>query len=242
MADVSKVAKHVPDRFRALNHDFGPSGAKRVLVVGDSYAQDFINATFESNASGSAEFSTIFISWDCQIYFGTAPVDEFIEPRFRPECVKEHAADGLAERLPRADIVFLIGSWRPWAIERLPQSISALKLRPDQLIFVIGPKNFGEIDIRKLLSVQADARPGIRQQPSAAAVKLNQQLRETLASDVFVDLLDMACGPDASCPIFTNEGDLISFDGAHLTPAGARWLGTRIWSSALLHGVLTARH
>jgi len=241
MADTIDVNKTLPRKFEALNKDFTAGTAPRVLIVGDSYAQDFVNATFASDSAGDAQFSTVYVSADCQIYFGASSADEFIKPRFRPKCVDMRAAPALWRRLPQADIIMLIGSWRSWAVERLPQTISALHLRAEQRVFVVGPKNFGKIDIKKFLAIAPESRPALRQSPQQLTLDLNRQLLATLPRGVFVNLLEASCGTEARCPLFTRNGELISFDGFHLTPAGARWMGSLAWSRPPLAGALVAR-
>ena len=240
MADTVDVNRTLPRKFESLNRDFTGGDAPRVLIVGDSYAQDFVNATYASDSADNAEFSTVYISADCQIYFGAASPDEFIKPRFRPKCETMRAAPALWRRLPKADIVMLVGSWRPWAVERLPETIAAMHLRADQRVFVVGPKNFGHIDIKKYLAIPPDSRPALRQSPQELTLRLNRQLVATLPRGVFVNLLEASCGKEAQCPLFTRNGELISFDGFHLTPAGAKWIGTLAWSRPPLAGALIA--
>ncbi|MCL2589426.1 MAG: hypothetical protein FWD67_00785 [Betaproteobacteria bacterium] len=42
----------------------------------------------------------------------------------------------------------------------------------------------------------------------------------------FVDLYGLICGTDSqTCPIFSPDGKLLSYDGDHLTQAGAAYIG-----------------
>jgi hypothetical protein len=44
-----------------------------------------------------------------------------------------------------------------------------------------------------------------------------------------VDVQDLLCGGDGTtCRLFTPDGALLSYDGAHLTPDRARYAGTRL--------------
>jgi len=57
----------------------------------------------------------------------------------------------------------------------------------------------------------------------------------------FVDLSRIICDSDYDCPLFTPSGSLISHDGAHLTPAGARYVGNALAQrSALLQGMFSS--
>ncbi len=48
--DSGVQGRYVEHRFRALETSFPADNKKKVLVVGDSFAQDFINMIFENNA------------------------------------------------------------------------------------------------------------------------------------------------------------------------------------------------
>ena len=46
------------------------------------------------------------------------------------------------------------------------------------------------------------------------------------------------CGAgQRACPVFTNEGKLISFDGGHLTKEGAQFVGEKLFVSPALAGL-----
>ena len=56
-----------------------------------------------------------------------------------------------------------------------------------------------------------------------------------LPADIFVDQYALICGEgQMTCPVFTPNGELISFDGGHLTKQGASFVGERIFLSAAL--------
>jgi hypothetical protein len=53
-----------------------------------------------------------------------------------------------------------------------------------------------------------------------------------------VNILDLMCID--GCPLFTDEGALISYDGAHLTPAGAAFLADYVFKQGPLSAFATA--
>jgi hypothetical protein len=56
-----------------------------------------------------------------------------------------------------------------------------------------------------------------------------------------VDLQALICGPSAErCPLFDEQGALLSHDGYHLTAAGARYLGERLAKDPVFARLLSA--
>ena len=68
---------------------------------------------------------------------------------------------------------------------------------------------------------------------------VNHILSGRLKSKHFFDPLLALCGPEYHCPIFTDDGKLISYDGGHLTVAGARFLGRRFESTDAIKRLVT---
>ena len=50
-------------------------------------------------------------------------------------------------------------------------------------------------------------------------------------TDVFVDVLEGFCETKLECRLFTDEGELISYDGSHVTKVGASIYGRLLASS-----------
>lgn len=55
-----------------------------------------------------------------------------------------------------------------------------------------------------------------------------------------MDVNDLLCKSESDCPLFTAQGELVSFDGAHLLPAGARSYGKALAKHPLVQAVLGA--
>jgi hypothetical protein len=53
-------------------------------------------------------------------------------------------------------------------------------------------------------------------------------MRAMFPAPAFMDVTAMMCANDMQCRLFDPEGELLSYDGAHLTPAGARYLGRQL--------------
>jgi hypothetical protein len=60
-------------------------------------------------------------------------------------------------------------------------------------------------------------------------MRTNALLNSTLTADEFIDVECALCGQAVTaCPLFTERGELISYDGTHLTVPGARYYGEQL--------------
>jgi len=215
---------------------FTEDGRKKLLLVGDSFSQDLYNMIREVGAFPDYQVASAFIEPWCQIYVGSEDITDLIEPVRRRECLHSGWNESMLALAREADVVLLAFSWQPWAAQRLPETIANLRLRPDQRILVIGKKSFGKFNVRALYGVTADALPEVGSRPDQKAIEVNDVLRAVLPADPFIDLQSLICPDGGECPLFTPDGSILSYDGLHLTQAGARYVGERLFSDARLRG------
>lgn len=55
-----------------------------------------------------------------------------------------------------------------------------------------------------------------------------------LPAEVFVDQIALVCGEHQQCPVVTGQDELISYDGKHLTAAGAAYIGRILFEQSVL--------
>ena len=225
----------VSGAYNQLPRDFADAapGQPRLLIIGDSFSQDFYNMIRAEDAFEGWAIARNYVATVCQIYFGPEDVDAFVEPASRRRCRHLHRLDTFAEARAEADLVVIVGKYRDWAAERMPDTIAALGLRPKQKVIVIGPKGFGEVFLPGFVGETAEARAALRVSPTPEQTGAIPALARALGPQGFVDLEAMLC-PDGTCPLFTPSGDLISHDGDHLTEAGAAWVGEVLFRSPAL--------
>lgn len=209
---------------------------RKVLIIGDSQACDFYNGAVETGNLKNFQVSLRYIPYSCQPTFD----HNVIAPKDRSLCAQEARVDNLrlaADQIKNADVVIFAARWKLKAARALPHTLKYLKLRPNQRVIVLGNKNFGKISIRnylrmspeKLLELSNDVPRHIR---SVNAI-LKQGLTGTRVS--FIDQQKVLCdGSDKHCEVFTNDHDLISYDGWHLTEPGARYAGTLLFRKTML--------
>lgn len=238
----SDAGEYVSARFnKLLLKDFEAfDSRKKVLVIGDSYAQDLVNAVYESDLIRYFQVSTYHISARC----GNLYLNEDFTSKITPTDLKRCMAAGWYENeklnklLRNADVIWLASSWKLWQAELLHRSIGNIKRDFNRQVIVFGRKSFGDIEIKKLLLHKSEEREFIENQLSDGHIKVNNLMKSSLDRSVFIDVSDVLCKSEKSCRLFTSDGKLISYDGRHLTADGARYYGQQLVEHPLIQRAL----
>jgi len=205
----------------------------RVLLLGDSFSQDLVNMMTEASLLPDAEMRIRAISVECQIYIGEEKWMDFVEETYHTPCAQyvytENFYPSLQPLIQNADIIIFASAWQEWAARRLPETIKNLQIPDSTRVIVIGTKNFGKIRIRDYIGLSVQEKAELQNSVNDYLTSMNKILRhnlEGMPNVEFVDLHELACGKDSeTCPIFSPEGKLLSYDGFHLTQAGAAYIG-----------------
>lgn len=227
-SDKTKSGEYVRQRFVAqMNKPFAPGDPrKKMLIIGDSHAQDFYNALSENNLNQRYQVSTRRIPAICGLYLGPENISRFIEKKHIPICRKADTLTAAMPQIKTADVVIIAANWPLWAAKLLPTTVKNLPIKAPQKLFVVGRKDFGKLNLRKYLRLSDNERKQLRNPVYGAQAEINQVMKNTLPKVVFVDIQRLICGSDSECPLFTPQARLISFDGGHLTAPGARHVGS----------------
>jgi peptidoglycan/LPS O-acetylase OafA/YrhL len=205
----------------------------RVLLIGDSFSQDFYNVIRESDAFSGYQISADYIASRCQFHPDATLPEGGIAPRDSRRCelYDNRVNDFTLSRARAADIVIISFDWRDRAARQLPQMLAGLKLRDETQVIVIGPKYFATPGMRSLETMTVQDLSDFRSplDPATGAVKAIYSDASIEAQ--FVDVMDLVCEAQESCRVFTPAGEMISHDNRHLTQEGARYLGSLLFSS-----------
>jgi len=222
---------YVPVRFNAMVGADFPDAAdkKKVLIIGDSYGQDLVNAVFEAGFEDDYHFSTHHIAGRC----GNLMIDDlaqYWDPAHRAGCAKVKGYDypGLQDRLVEADEIWIVSSWVEWSAALLEDSITNIKAATDAEIVVFGRKHLGIRNLRDYYPDGLDGLIGAKDAPEHLG-KVQQTMAQTVPDYVrYIDIQGMLCGDQLRCVNADSDGNAISFDGTHLTPEGALLLGEKL--------------
>jgi len=210
----------------------------RVLVIGDSFAMDFINMISENGYMRSNQIVTYPIAARCPKYIGSddvatlyAQVGEYYDKEY---CSKNSMMSGSIPLARSADVIVLAAGWRKWEAERILQTIEAFGLRPEQSLVVVGRKWFGSGLTRSYVELSEEQRLRLKGQVPKEFMEINALFRQNLPAATFIDVQSIVCGDYRGCPVFTPDVKLIAYDGTHFTPEGARYVGTLLFQDPLL--------
>ena len=209
-----------------------------MVLVGDSFSQDFYNVIRAAGAFQDYAISAIYIPAKCQVHFDLPfeMVQGNIDPEDRSLCAKRSLDRSDVEKMRAADVVVIAPRWKPWAAAVFDQTLDAMAL-PGEVI-VVGSKSF-EGNRRALLGINPAEAHTARKAPDTWSRVSSELLEDTVPEGQFVNLLARMCAD--GCPLFTNHGELISYDGEHLTPAGAAYLAKFTFDSGPLVPFTAAR-
>lgn len=231
---MAERGEYVRTRHGAEVRDQEFSGNQpRVLLIGDSFSQDFYNVIRESDAFAGYQISADYIAARCQFHLDGAMPEGGIAPRDVLRCgTRDNRINEFTlSRAQEADIVILAFFWRDWAALQLPQTLAGLNLRDDTQTIVIGSKYFSTPDMRGLETMTVQDLSEYRSPLDPATAEVNAILAEAPIEAEFVDVMDLLCDGQESCRVFTPTGEMISHDNRYLTQEGARYLGSLLFSS-----------
>ena len=223
---------YINERHRLLRGSEGFVGntTKRLAIIGDSFSMDVVNMVAEAGVFRDYEIRTLYIPYRCQIYLGDDDVSQFIDKGDQKLCSEDFATP-LKRLASQAQVVILASRWKDWAVDRLPRTIEQLSLSERSTLIIFGHKHFGKIHPTAYLGTTLQERAKVGNAIDTSFLTINERMKDDLQHYHFIDVLGLLCGEgSATCPIFTEDGKLISPDGGHLTKHGARYVGRKVFS------------
>lgn len=209
----------------------------KILIIGDSHAQDFLNSITENKLLTHSQIRTRYIPTRCQIYLGDS-LNREIHESDTDLCEKSDNLEQAKAQIAEADIIIFSALWRMWAVKALPKTISNLGLSPKQKLFVIGRRSFLKPSNQVIQSLPKNKPHDLRNKVDIHQLDINSLMDKLLDERIFVDVHKLVCGADTTCPVFTDRLKMISFDGGHLSQDGARYLGNILFKKSQLSDLI----
>lgn len=193
---------------------FPDNGKPNVLVLGNSFARDFINMGVETG-----HFSGHNLAYSGELDYCISSRRKALETHRR-----------LLEKAET--VIYASGDGDLSCVEGDIAILEAFGVR--QVLFV-GPKNFG-YNLNKFVQIDVQDRASARARISAPVMATNDRMKRAIGPDRFIDIIGLVSEDGRSIPVFTESGHLISPDRKHLTRKGARFMGLRVFRHPLLQG------
>lgn len=205
---------------------------KKLFVVGDSYAEDLVNAIVESNLNLKYQVSTYRIPANCGVLYIERSELESYQPTScfsRPNFFNEPR---VSELLNQADEVWVASSWLDWQLEFLGRSLSKLDAMSEQLT-LFGSKAF-ELKSASQFKNEFGMSGLVRKfEISDRQRSLSSQL-QTIAEQTgitYIDPMYVICESNLTCQHSYDGQNVISVDGGHLTKYGAAHFGSNLYKA-----------
>jgi len=217
------------------------SKSKKAIIIGDSQGCDFLNGALENGYLRDYQIQFHFIPYPCQTVPGEY-ISEYISPEHRAFCTTENRIDdfeNIKKQAKEANLVIFASLWKIKVAEKLPQIIHYLQLTKQQRLVVVGNKFFGKLSLHQYFHMNHNELRALRNDVGTKSMEINSVLRRKSAGMViFIDPHKLVCGDNStSCPIFTNNLRLISYDGRHLTKEGAQYIGRILFNNSPLKNI-----
>jgi len=181
-------------------------GGTNVLVIGNSFARDFINMGLETHKLDSSRLS------------------------YSPDNICKPLPPAAAEAAKNADLIVAAGNFLPEDVSCIASGFKALSAQyPNAKLYVLGTKGFGWNN-NAIMLLPKETRYKYRVHPLREVIEANRLARDSLGEN-YIDMLSMISDDEGKVPVFTPDHKFISQDRRHLTQAGAAYIGGIVFSA-----------
>lgn len=234
-----EAGQYVQRRFHSFQKkSFENDSREKILIVGDSYAEDMTNVFFEinKNIENYYQFRTLHINHYCgNLYVNFDELKPYIDYKNYKKCSVIALKDNpvFNELAENADQIWFISAWMPWQPQFINKSLSELRNQfSNKKIMVFGTKSMGEINLKHLLKIVHTSRSTYRQAVIDATNQMNKDFESLLPTTSFINVqYYLTQGNVTLAPVFDQDGYLLTYDGSHLTERGARFLAKQFNAS-----------
>lgn len=199
-----------PRKFSAIPTE--KTNKERLVVLGNSFARDFINMLLEHDLD--RKYEIVYDDLGCNV-----------------------SDQRLEQLLQNSRYVVLANAWALGAdaakvYESLSICVEDLNNRiHDRKLFVLGAKNFGwNNNFVKMLP--AENLTAANTKPLGNIDTFNTMAAKGI--DGYIDMLSLLKDSSGQVPVFSDEGKFITYDTNHLTKSGAKYLGAIVFEKTEL--------
>jgi len=215
---------------RSLDRPFGEMH-KKILIIGDSQAADFMNLLQYHPKFDREKISTIPLNKFCQIKFSPRffAKDDW-KSRFKPKrgmrgnCLKRIKQVLEDERLIKADTIVLVQAWFPEAMKYMEKELASHKKPNNKKIIVIGRKDQPGASLNLFKGSISETERKAFSMPRQEVLDIDKHFPELIGNNTYFSLYDVFCH-SGRCAHFTPTYEPIFYDARHISKAGAKYIG-----------------
>jgi peptidoglycan/LPS O-acetylase OafA/YrhL len=185
---------------------------RKLLVIGNSTARDFVNMVAETG-----QFRDYEIVYRDDIYL----------------C--DQVASKAEQQLLEAATLVVVVLGEAWTPECNGHVLAAQPRLRGRIVFV-GPRDFG-VNINPYARLPLAERPTARVRLSDSVLQAERYFLPRTPLELYVNVISRLSADGRTVPVFDEAGRILSEDRVHLTRAGARFVGMRVFADPIWRNV-----
>lgn len=200
----------------------------KILIIGDSGAGDFLNIVLSSRFADALSISSLDVYSECgNIYIERYKLQAYIAPARLKDCFPgdDLMSPESEQLIAAADHVFFASGWSTWELALVQESKRRLIEKFGKKFIFFGQKSVDFSPAAIIKTTRAAQFPTHVAQ-AAGMVEYNKDFRAVLG-DGFIDPYEAFCLAD-SCRLKSENGQLLIYDGFHLSSVGAAFFAVAL--------------
>jgi len=196
--------------------------SNNVLIIGDSYSQDFLNIVIHEKPKLDVEI--MYLSVRCN------PFDSNI--KLKSGCFNLHSK---IDKIKNSKLTVFAFNW---SLDKAHDMKKYLDEYPDikSKSIVVGKKYFGKFSKNKFQRTSQLERSRETNIVPIEFDNINVYMKQNFSN--YIDLKKLTCPKKLKCRLFTDNGDLITFDGGHLTAEGVQHFSDKLQDNIWIKKIL----
>ena len=199
-----------------------------MLILGDSQSADFVNMLAETGRLYVDDLATAQLDMQCQALITLDRAQfEALSKEDQAACGEQFRAVVEGDLAAGAQSVVLVFNWDDRGLPFIDRAVADYRQRGVEKVFVVNRKSQGYsgadvvVQLGRLAGTEAFAAS--KKNPITSSA--NARLAAMRGPFTLIDVMSKVCPDPDLCHVVTPDQNIIFFDGAHFTPAGARYIG-----------------
>ena len=217
----------IEKNFKNNLKEFDQNNKKNILIIGDSFAGDFLNILEVSKLLNKINYSNWYIKNNC--------FEEILLIKSNSAiCNMYKFNDDVKKIIENSDSIIFAFNWNDSNTSFLFKFLKEIKKNKEN-IYVVGPKNFNlsaindknkhYLYIQKLIEFKKNKNKFLKKHSKLDY--LNNKLINNKTKYQYINFVETYCDLD-DCRIFDENFNLISYDGGHLTKKGVEYFSNKL--------------